>query len=296
MYEAYYQLNSDPFTLSPSGKDAYEHGSYKKTKAHLEYALYRGEGVVLITGQPGTGKTTLIKEVIRSLHGSKTVVLAFTCQMFTAKELVGQFAHALDVDIAKGELSNTLTNIQEALHQHRNEGHRALLILDEAQSLNDGALEQARLLSNFQAGDQPLIQIVLVGQPELRHKVLSPTLQQLHQRIVTSSDLQPLDAEQCRGYFLHRLTVAGWTGIPKVSDDIFALLHVASNGVPRWINQIGSRLLLHGMLEEKAELGSYDMRKIVDDLISESLLPQSVRAARLHAIAPGTAQKSDSEY
>ena len=95
MYEEYYNLNSDPFALSPSGKASYEHSSYKKARSYLEYALYRGEGIVLVTGQPGTGKTTLIKELLQTLHGSDTVVLAFTCQTFSAKELVSQFARTL---------------------------------------------------------------------------------------------------------------------------------------------------------------------------------------------------------
>ena len=137
---------------------------------------------------------------------------------------------------------------------------------------------------------------MLVGQPELRNKLLSPTLQQLHQRIVTSSELQRLNANQSRDYFLHCLRTAGWVGLPSIEDGTFEPLHRASNGVPRWINQIGSRLLLSGMLEDKSELGALDVKQVIDDLIGESLLPQSVRSAQLHSIASDVAQQSDVDY
>lgn len=153
---------------------------------------------------------------------------------------------------------------------------QTVLVLDEAQSLTVSALEQARFLTNYHVDNYPLLQIVLVGQPSLFKKVMHPELTQLHQRIISSTTLEYLDESETRDYFLHRMRAAGWQGNPTFDEDIFRVLYTASEGIPRWINQIGSRLLLNGYVEKKHTIGLEATRRVVTDLFKEKLLPCSM--------------------
>ena len=147
------------------------------------------------------------------------------------------------------------------------------MLIDEAQDLKATALEELRLLTNLTADRRPLLQIFLVGQEELRQTVLSPALKQLHQRIVAACHLEPIDRDLTEDYVKHRLTQVGWQDDPHFSDEIFPFIHKFSGGVPRLINMICGRLLLHGMVEELHELGIKEIQSTVEDLIEEQLLP-----------------------
>ncbi len=277
MYANYYQLGSDPFSLSPSGKQCYVHPSYKKVRSYLEYALYRKDGIVLISGDPGTGKTSMVKELTRVLDGSKTRIVSVSVPSDSLEGLIIEFAVKLGCETSISNTSELLQEIEYRLKQTLLSGGRTVLIIDEAQILSTSALEQARLFSNYMHGDTPLLQVVLVGQGQLRKKILSPDLVQLHQRIVAAAQLEPLADKDVKKYFFHSLAMAGWTGTPSFSDDIFLNVAKASRGIPRWINQIGSRLMLRGMLEEKTELTQQDVLDVISDLAGESLLPHVYR-------------------
>lgn len=296
MYEEYYGLSEDPFRLSPHGRYSFEHSSYRKARSYLEYALHRGEGIVLICGTPGTGKTTLIKSAALSFRGSQVQLNILSCNRLDAHDLITLYASDLGVQSESEDIGSILVGIGTELLRLNRSGVRPVLVLDEAQGLTIDALEQARLLTNYQVGDRPLLQIVLVGQPELRQKVLSPSLAQLHQRIISSTMLSVLNTTETRDYFMHRLTSVGWNNNPYFHGDVFRVLHKASEGIPRWINQIGSRLLLHGMVEEKNEITAADIRRVVVDLVDETLLPSSVRTTQIRAVASGGNGLLDSEY
>lgn len=283
MYANYYHLSSDPFLLSPTGKPCYDHPSYSRARSYLEYALSRNEGIVLISGDPGTGKTTLVKEFSKSPTGSESHVISVSVLNDSVESLIFAFASKLGCDTQTSMVSQVLQEIEYRLKQIRQNQGRTILVIDEAQILSIEALEQARLFSNYMESDKPLLQVVLVGQGQLREKILSPQLEQLHQRIVVSAQLDQLDESEVHKFFIHALTMAGWTGTPAFEDDIFPILANASQGNPRWINQIGSRLMLRGMLDEKDTLTREDVCHVVSDLISESLLPQSYRDAEGHS-------------
>ena len=170
----------------------------------------------------------------------------------------------------KAQLIHSLELFLQRLNR---EGRRPLLIIDEAQDLSKNALEELRLLTNLQKDNQPLLQIFLVGQEELRQTVLSRGLEQLHQRIVAACHLAPLTLESTEGYIRHRLTRAGWTSDPTLANDIFGPIHERSLGIPRIVNQLCSRLLLHGMVLDKHQLGLDDIREVIADLCEEQLLP-----------------------
>ncbi len=279
MYHDYYRLRVDPFRLSPTGQLCFAHESYLQTRSHLQYALHKGEGIVLLTGDPGMGKTSLIKELTTELVNSRICLTNLTCSQLDAKDLLQFVARGMDI---RFQTSNQVA-LREAIEAvlldiHHRQKRQPVLVLDEAQTLSIDALEQVRLLTNLHWQDTPLLQVFLVGQRALRDHVLSPELEQLHQRIITSATLEPLLESDVQGYIEHRLKLAGWTNNPELSDDIFQPIHRYSLGVPRWINLICTRLLLHGTVEQLSSLGRNEIQQVLRELLAEDLLPQQVRS------------------
>tara|TARA_R110001592_G_scaffold126336_1_gene337477 strand:- start:111068 stop:111913 length:846 start_codon:yes stop_codon:yes gene_type:complete len=276
MYETFYGLREEPFRLSPDSRLCFMHPSYKKAKAYMQYALQRREGFVMVTGRPGTGKTTLINDLTTQLSSQGNLHAALTSTQIQADDLLrlAVLKFGLNGDTEhKAELIHRLETFLYRLHR---EGRRPLLIIDEAQDLAQNALEELRLLTNLQKDNQPLLQIFLVGQEELRQTVLLPGLEQLHQRIVAACHLKPLTPESTEEYIKHRLGRVGWQNDPVLADEIYQPIHSASLGIPRIVNQICSRLMLHGMVEEKHQLGLDDIREVIDSLHEEQLLPMPV--------------------
>jgi putative secretion ATPase (PEP-CTERM system associated) len=273
MYEQFYGFREEPFRLSPDSRLCFMHPSYKKARAYMQYALQRQEGFVMVTGRPGTGKTTLINDITGQLSRQGNLHAALTSTQIQADDLLRlvilKFGLNGDTDY-KAELIHRLENYLHRLHR---EGRRPLLIIDEAQDLASDALEELRLLTNLQKDNQPLLQIFLVGQEELRQTVLTPGLEQLHQRIVAACHLAPLTVEATEDYIRHRLTRVGWNNDPQLEEAIYKPIHQHSLGIPRIVNQICSRLLLHGMVEEKHQLDLGDIRHVIKNLNEEQLLP-----------------------
>ena len=271
MYEVFYKLTAEPFRLSPDHRFCYDHKGFAKARAYMAYAFMRAEGFVMITGRPGTGKTTLIGDMIESLADENVTTANLVCTQLHADDLLKMVAYSFGISptiVEKGEL---LQALQALLHRWHREGRRALLIVDEAQDLSTSAMEELRLLTNIQHNGNPLLQIFLLGQPELRELILSPELEQVHQRIVAASHLESLQCEDTEAYIRHRLEKVGWQGNPALSRVIFPLIHKFSEGIPRRINLICSRLFLHGAVEQRDRIGVKDMRDVILELQSESL-------------------------
>jgi putative secretion ATPase (PEP-CTERM system associated) len=271
MYEAFYGFKQEPFRLSPDSDMCFAHASYKKARSYMQYALQRREGFVMVTGRPGTGKSTLVADMAAELVSQGHVFASLTCTQVEADDLLRLVVLKFGLrapDDSKANLINDLESYFLRLHR---EGRRPLLIIDEAQDLPASALEELRLLTNMQVDNQPLLQIFLVGQEELRATVTQPGLEQLHQRIVAACHLRPLEVEATEAYIKHRLERVGWQGDPALEDAIFPLIHEFSLGIPRLINQVCSRLLLQGMVEEKHQLGVADVESVLEDLGEEQL-------------------------
>ena len=277
MYESFYGLREEPFRLSPDARLCFPHPSYNKAKAYMQYALQRREGFVMVTGRPGTGKTTLINDIAGKLKENGDLYVALSSTQIRADDLLRLVLLKFDLEGETENKAQLLHRLEAFLQQLQREGKRPLVIIDEAQDLPGDALEELRLLTNLQQDYQPLLQIFLVGQEELRQTVLSPGLEQLHQRIVAACHLAPLTADSVKAYIMHRLKQVGWENDPVLKDEIFELIHRASLGIPRVVNQICSRLLLHGMVEEKHELGAQEVREVLEDLEGEQLLPSVER-------------------
>ncbi|MEH6571406.1 MAG: AAA family ATPase [Halioglobus sp.] len=271
MYEYFYNLQADPFRLSPDHRFCYEHKGYAKARAYMTYAFMRAEGFVMVTGRPGTGKTTLIADLIQSLAGDKVTTANLVCTQLQADDLLKTVAYSFGVGTAGVDKAELLQRLYVIFHKWHRDGGRALLIVDEAQDLSITAVEELRLLTNIQVDGQPLLQIFLLGQPELRDLILSPQMEQVHQRIVAASHLEALELEETEAYVRHRLEAVGWQGDPALSKAIFPLIYKFSEGIPRRINLICSRLFLHGGVEQRHEIGVQDLRVVVAELQGENL-------------------------
>jgi len=278
MYETYYHLSSEPFRLSPDHRFCFSHRSYARAKAYMQYAFNRAEGFVMVTGRPGTGKTTLISDLTESLPRSQVSVGTLVTTQLEAEDLLQMVAHAFGLNSTMTNKAAVLQFFTTMLLRERQKGRRALLIIDEAQNLSASALEELRLLTNLQQNNQPLLQIFLVGQEGLRDLVHVPQMEQVYQRIVAACHLEALDEAQTREYVYHRLKQAGWKGDPQLSESLFPIIHRFSEGIPRRINLICGRLLLHGAVERQHRIGVPDARQVVSELHAERLTTLSPQA------------------
>ncbi len=271
MYEQFYHFNAEPFRLSPDHHFCYRHAMYAKARAYMAYAFMRAEGFVLITGQPGTGKTTLVGDVVESLADENVAVAKLVSTQLTADDLLRMVAFSFGLEAGMREKSSVLQGLTRYFEGLHRAGGRALLIVDEAQDLNVEAIEELRLLTNLQEGGRPLVQIFLLGQPELQDLVHSPGLEQVLQRIVAASRMEPLREDETRAYVEHRLRRVGWVSDPVISTAVFPVIYRFSGGIPRRINLICSRLLLHSAVKQQHHITVADARDVVQELQDEQL-------------------------
>lgn len=271
MYENYYHLDSDPFALSPDPRFSYLHPSYKKAKTYIEFALQRGEGFLLITGKPGTGKTTLIKEMLKDLDATKYKVTTLVTTQLQADDLLRYVAYSYDLPVENANKATVIQRLKNYLTERRRRNQHTILIVDEAQDLSKGALEELRLLTNFELDYIPLLQIFLVGQPQLFDLLGSNSMEQFRQRITVATAMLPLSANEIEKYVQCRLNIAGWQHDPEINSDVYPLIYANTDGIPRRVNQVCSRLLLHGFVEDKHVLGIEDIEDVIRELNEEQI-------------------------
>jgi putative secretion ATPase (PEP-CTERM system associated) len=278
MYESFYNLKAEPFRLSPDHRFCFSHKSYAKAKAYMQYAIHRAEGFVMVTGKPGTGKTTLVNDLVDGLSQSKIVVATIVSTQLEADDLLRLVACNFGLDIDAPNKAVVLQGLSVRLRRFHEEGTRALLIIDEAQDLSASALEELRLLTNLQLNNQPLLQIFLIGQENLRDLIQKPSMEQVHQRLVAACHLDSLSEPDTKAYIRHRLERVGWRDDPTIDEGVYPLVFQFSKGVPRRINLICSRFLLHGCVEEKHRIRAADVRTVVEELQLEQLTPAGFEA------------------
>ena len=250
MYEKFYNLTAMPFQLTPDSRFFFGSRGHSKAISHLNYGLAQGEGFIIITGEVGAGKTTLV-EWLRSQMDRTAYTVARVSTTQVSEGDLFRLAMAgfglTDETLTKAAL---LHRFEDVLRQHQSNGRRCLLIVDEAQNLSHAALEELRMLSNITVDGRTSLQTILLGQPQFRRMLASPNLEQLRQRVLTSYHLGPLSQEETRAYIEHRLNAVGWNNDPHWEDDAFTAVFSHTGGVPRRINRLCSRVLLYGVLEE----------------------------------------------
>ena len=280
MYEAFYSLTSKPFQLNPDPSFYFGSKQHSRAKAYLEYGVSRHEGFVVITGEIGAGKTTILRTLIDGLHGSNVVIGHLVTTQLGAEDTLRMVGAAFGFHVKDVSKSELLITLEAYLLSQTSQGKRCLLIVDEAQNLTPQAVEELRMLSNFQFGNQALLQSFLVGQPEFREILQRPEMEQFRQRIAATCHIGPLDRDETRRYIEHRLKCAGSQGKPSFDADAFEAVYKASRGIPRRINSICDRVLLLGFLAERTNLTRADVDDVVREFADESAVP-------VRLVAPG---------
>lgn len=267
MFDDFYGLEGRPFQLTPDPAFYFESLTHRKALSYLGYGLAQGEGFVVITGEVGAGKSTLVAHLLATIDPARMTAAQIVTSALDGEEIVHVVAQAFALPITGHDKASALGAIEGFLHEEARAGRRCLLIVDEAQNLSISALEELRMLSNFQLGSHPLLQTLLLGQPEFRETLLgSGELEQLRQRVIATHHLAAMQPREVQAYIEHRLKCVGWNGNPRFDEDVFAGIFAATGGVPRRINQVTNRLLLLGAVDGRSVIDGEMLRQVLDEL------------------------------
>lgn len=283
MYTEYYGLTERPFALLPDPRFLYLSGSHREALAHLLYGIESGEGFIEVVGQVGTGKTTLCRTLLGRIAAEAEIAYIFNPSS-DATALLAAIAHEFGLDETPRDRGKQIQILNEFLLEQRSRDRHVLLVIDEAQNLSPDVLEQVRLLSNLETERAKLLQIVLIGQPELEENLSRGDLRQLRQRITVRWDLRPLNRREVAEYVNHRLRVAGLSRPDLFTPAALRMLYRASGGIPRMINAIADRALLAGFSAGRRSVNVRIVRKAARELPA-SKLGSSRRAAALRVAA-----------
>lgn len=287
MYDDHYGLSGRPFQLTPDPKFWFDSATHRKAMAYLGYGLSQGEGFIVITGDIGAGKTTLVGHLMATIDRERLHAIKIVSTQIEADDLLRMVASGLDIDHAGLAKAQLLERIERGLHAVARTGRRTLLIVDEAQALPTGALEELRMLSNFQAGGHALLQIFLLGQPEFRERLNgSERLEQLRQRVIATHHLEPMGADEIEPYLRHRLGVVGWSGRPGFTAGAYRALFDGSDGVPRRLNQLAGRVMLHGAIEQLETIDERSVHAVIADMNGDTPVLAPAAPARAEPAVP----------
>ena len=267
MYDEYYGLAGRPFQLTPDPFFYFESATHRKALSYLGYGLAQGEGFIVITGDVGAGKSTLVGHLMQSIDRARMTAATIVTSQLDAIDLVKMAAESFGIDTRGLDKASSLRGIENFLHAEARTGRRCLLVVDEAQNLSISALEELRMLSNFQLGSTSLLQIFLLGQPEFRDLVRdAPELEQLRQRVIATHHLDPMEESEVEPYIMHRLARANWHGNPGFAPDIFPMLFAETGGVPRKLNTLMNRVMLMGAVEGLSFIASSTINAVLADM------------------------------
>jgi putative secretion ATPase (PEP-CTERM system associated) len=272
MYERFYELRERPFALSPDPDYLYPSRVHREALDYLRYGLESHAGFVVITGEIGSGKTTLLQTLLRGVD-PQTTVGRIVNTMLEPRELLETIMIDFGLDPAGKSKPLLLRDLAQYLVDQRLAGRMVLLVIDEAQNLTLAALEELRMLSNLETEKSKLLQVVLIGQPDLRDKLAAPELEQLRQRITVSYHLTPLDADETERYINHRLRRAALgtpVAFPREATDA---VHARSRGIPRIVNVICDAALVFGYAEERRTIDPELVTEVLGELELTGVLP-----------------------
>lgn len=271
MYEAFYGLKEKPFHLTPDPNFFFASKLHTRALSYLKYGISQGEGFIVITGAIGTGKTTIANSLLAEIDQQAVKAIQIVTPKLNPEDLIVVTAEKLGISTEGKSKGLILQVVETELTRLVSSGHRALLIVDEAQNLPVESVEELRMLSNFQVDGKPLLQSFLLGQPELRSLLQLPNMEQFRQRIVASCDLKALSASETHEYIEFRISAAADQPLKLMSDEAIELIYELSGGIPRRINTIADRILLYGFLEDKSFLDADDAKLVIDEIVEESV-------------------------
>lgn len=267
VYEKFYGLRSRPFQLAPDPQFYFESLTHRKALSYLGYGLAQGEGFIVITGEVGAGKSILVGHLMQTIDKGRLTAAQIVTSRLDGIDMIRMAADSFGIERRGDDKASLLKGIEAFLHAEAQAGRRCLLIVDEAQNLSIDALEELRMLSNFQLGSMPLLQIFLLGQPEFRDLVQnSPDLEQLRQRIIATHHLDAMGQDEVAPYVLHRLKLSGWNGRPRIRDDAWPVIFSESEGVPRRLNMLMNRTFQMAAVDKMEEIDGDFVAMVIADM------------------------------
>jgi putative secretion ATPase (PEP-CTERM system associated) len=290
VYEKFYNFSGPPFLLTPDTRFFFGSSGHSRAISHLVFGLAQEEGFIVITGEVGAGKTTLVEQLWSQLDHNTYIIARIVTTQVSGDDLL----RLVMANFGLGETPGTdkatlLRRFEHMVRDQRRMGRRCLLVVDEVQNLSVSALEELRMLSNITVDGKASVQTILLGQPQFRPLLASQDLEQLRQRVLASYHLGPLSVDETRGYVEHRLRTVGWTSDPAWQDDAFLAVHRHTGGIPRRINTLCSRVLLFGALEETHRISGALVDTIAGELeqdLGAGLPRPAARAVAMPASLP----------
>ena len=287
MYLDFYGFKEKPFTITPNPRFIFLSKNHKEVFAHLLYGLQHHAGFIEVTGEIGTGKTTVLRTLLNQLDDESYRVALILNPCLSASELLRTICREYGLDGGEKSVADLLDQLNRFLLEQHLQGRTVVLVIDEAQNLEPQVLEQIRLLSNLETETDKLIQIVLVGQPELGTLLEKPELRQLSQRVTVRYHLKPMDIQDTRAYIEHRLEIAGFPRAAVFSEGALRKIFAYSGGYPRLINIVCDRALLIGYTEGRREISPAMIRTAIREIRRERHRRWSIRPAWAAAAAAG---------
>lgn len=269
MYDEFYQLQDLPFRLSPDHRFFFSSDVHSRALAHLKFGLEQGEGFILVTGDVGAGKTTLIEHLLATLNTRKFIAANIVTTNLDQENLIRLIAGSFGLQHEGLSKASIIKNLEHFVADCMRQGRRCLLFVDEAQNLSIGALEELRMLSNLMVNSRPAIQSFLLGQPQFRKTLARPDLAQLRQRVIASYHLGPLSRGETGSYMEHRLNLVGWSGDPTITADAVDAIHYLAGGIPRRINTICTRIFLFAYLENAHKVDRQMVEEVAEEIERE---------------------------
>ena len=280
MYESFYGLSGKPFQLNPDPTFYYGSRQHRRAMSYLEYGLHQNEGFIVITGEIGAGKTTLVRNLFGQLNSSQVVAAHLVSTQLDADDTLRMVAAAFGIPTKKTEKSDLLLLLEAFLVSVARDGKRCLLVVDEAQNLTPRAVEELRMLSNFQLETHALLQSFLIGQPEFRETLQGPEMEQLRQRVIAACHVGPLGEAETQSYIEHRLSCVGWKNVPQFLPEAHDAIYASSGGIPRRINSVCDRLLWYGYLADKKVFNDADVEEVAAEMNDEARGGPAVKRRR----------------
>ncbi len=281
MYLDQYGLSAPPFQLTPDGRFWFESATHRKAMAYLGYGLQQGEGFIVITGDAGTGKSTLVDHLIARLDPSRVKAVNITASNLDSDGLIRIVAHGFGVTTDQRAIADVIGQLMTCFAAQMHAGLRNVLFVDEAQLLDVPALEELRTMASQHVNGQSLLQIVLVGQVELQARLKQPALTQLQQRVIASHSLSGMDAAEVADYLNHRLSMVGWQGRPQFAADAVAAIYRHSGGLPRRVNMLAQRALMLGAMEHAQIIDSRIVQSVAMEAAQETVAQVDNAMSRL---------------
>jgi len=281
MYSEHYGLSGQPFQLTPDARFWFDSRTHRKAMAYLGYGLAQSEGFITVTGEIGAGKSTLVAHLMANIDRSRLNAISLVSTQVEGDDMLRLVAQGLGLDTNSVEKARLLDAVEQQLDEELRAGKRTLLIVDEAQNLPVSALEELRMLSNFHVGGRALLQIVLLGQPEFRDKLAGPGLEQLRQRVIATHHLDAMGGDEVEAYIRHRLTRVDWQGNPDFDLAAIEAIHRHSGGIPRRVNQLCHRLMLHAAVGGLELIDAAAVEAVAAEMRADSAAPEPAREEKV---------------